>query len=481
MEKGVFKVEIKNIKEDDSPMKKLEIAEDEETLKKKEEYLKSGIDLEKINKKAESAKNIEERDVILGGAERIEKALDVLEEELGELGVDGIKVLEAYQELSKKGEQEVAEIVSEDAVEEIVSGLIRRDGNVVEKIKNSKFSLDKLARIFACFLFLTIGAVPSSASDIEIAGVGIESSQELKKSDIEKFLNKLDVVKIFHDQEYLDMKIPVKPKDHEDENWQIQIFEDGTTVGNFDVGMKAFFGAFGRNRNVKIDKVELVIEKDGEFKRYEIDILGKKEVKKDSAKHQETVGFKYENFLEKVDARKDSREKFSLILEELESPENSVDLKEKIKDCFKKEISDYAENFRKLDDENIKFAKDLFAEVFIDVSFSGSVGEEITDFIFEKEMFLEEEAYKRETKGLSGEEKLWKVSQNPFYYIDILHRDPELVKVLKKRVGKMNEMTDSEELKNALSEVKDFFEGTNFWKGSELDSLQKDYEELKKG
>jgi hypothetical protein len=412
-------------------------------------------------------------------AGKIEKILDVLEDNLGDLGIDGGEIISIYESLDEKT---VTKELEQEGFYEIVSGLIKGEWEVVKnKFKKLNLNASQRATVMACFLGLMIGIGTVGSSNVEAAAAGIESSQEIKNPDIEKFLNKLDVVKIFHDQEYLDMKIPAKPEGRDDENWEIQIFEDGTTVGSFDVGMKAFFGAFGRNRNMKIDKVELVIEKDGEFKRNEIDISGKKEVEKDSAKHQETVGSKYENFLEKVDVGKDSREKFSLILEELESSENSVDLKEKIKNYFKKEISDYAESFKKLDDEHIKFAKDLFAEVFIDVSFSDSAGEELTDFIFEKERSLEEEAYKRETKGLSGEEKLWKISQNPFYYIDILHKDPELVNVLRKRVGKMNEMTDGEELKNALSEVKDFFEGTNFWKGSELDSLQKDYEELKKG
>ncbi|MDA3814743.1 MAG: hypothetical protein PF549_00040, partial [Patescibacteria group bacterium] len=215
-----------------------------------------------------------------------------------------------------------------------------------------------------------------------------------------------------------------------------------------------------------------------EFKKYEIDISGEREARKNEGSYQESADTEYEKIMKKMEAIDDYDKKFSVILEILESNEISRAVKDKTEEYLTKVVDEYANKaLNIMNDQNIDMISDFFKNALLEISVSDSVSEKVNDFIIKKEMFVERGVYQKEIEGLVGEAKFKKVSKFPLKYKNILHEDSELVGTVRGKVENLRKL-DGDELSDEMDELFGFFGACTFLKGSELDYLKDDYEEF---
>ena len=424
-------------------------------------------------------KTPKEKKANLKEASKIEKQLDKLEKRLG---VDGEDVMKFYYELNEElFDEEMKQAGSREIIEDLKAG---------KNIEINRFSSNKLMRLAACFLFLTIGAWQGGQEEAEGAEqVGIY--QKIEKTEVDEFLSELKIVEKFHKQKYLDMDIPAKPKGHEHENWEIQIIDDsGSTVGHVIIDEKSFHEVFGKNNDMKIKKARLSIKKAGKFEMLDIDIPGEKEVIAGSREYQKNTETEYEKIIEKIESQKLYDEMFRMIFEVLDANEISEAVRYKVEDYFMKNASEYIENLLKmidgaelestLDEFSSIMVSNFFKNAMLEFSASDSISERVKDFIAEKENFVARKLYAYDTGELHGEDKLKKVSEFPLKYNNILHEDSELVEVIRNKVEELAKTIDNDEAERVFGELGQLFDWCDFPKGSGLSSLQEEYSGLKK-
>ncbi len=281
MEKETEIVPLKIAPKTEEPTQKLKVVDENEEDKK--EYLKKQaqkgvIDLEIKNQEIENSQDPKDKEEIPEEVSKIENLLDKLEAGLTGLGIDRENILAIYQDLT---EEDVSAEVEVEGAEKFIERLIKGDPvGAKREAEKREFNPAQLAVLVACFLFLVFGAsrqVESSASDLEKS---VEFSQEVEKSDLDKFLERLKIVRVFQKQEFLDMKIPAKPKGRENQKWEIQLLnQDESTVGRFEAKDSLTYVAFGRNKEEKAEKATLVIRENGDIvETKNVDIFGGEEV-----------------------------------------------------------------------------------------------------------------------------------------------------------------------------------------------------------
>lgn len=267
MENSTEIVPLKIVSKTEEPTQKLKVVDENEKDEKKylkEQAQKGVIDLEIKNQEIENSQDPKDKEKLVEEVSKIENLIDKLKAGLNGLGLDQENILAIYQDLTK---DDVSAEVEIEGAEEFIERLIKGDSVGAKKEAEKRgFNPAQLAVMVACFLFLVFGAIRQSEGSASDLAKSIEFSQEVEKSDLDKFLERLKIVRVFQKQEFLDMKIPAKPKGRENQKWEIQLLnQDRSTVGRFEVEDSLTYAAFGRNKEEKAEKAILVIRENGDI------------------------------------------------------------------------------------------------------------------------------------------------------------------------------------------------------------------------